>query len=87
MEAAAVLQPRHSIKKLAIVILAVHSSHGGGHEQTTDEISKLFGGLAISSGFIQEKRPRVEMKEQKGEDGVEMMTGDEGKDTKKKDGC
>lgn len=81
---AAVLQPRHSIKKLAIVMLAVHSSHGGGHEQTTDEISKLFGGLALSSEFIQEKRPWGEMKEQKGEDGVEMMTGEEGKEKKEK---
>lgn len=43
---AAVLQPRHSVKSLAIVKLAGHSGHRGGHEQTTDGISKLFVGLA-----------------------------------------
>lgn len=49
---AAVLQPRHFIKYLAIVKMAVHSGHMGGRDQTTDGISKWF----VGSGLIQEKK-------------------------------
>lgn len=85
---AAVLQPRHSIKSPATVKLAVHSVHRGGHEQTTDGISKLFVGLAtLAVGSSKRKKGTWgKMKEQKGEGGVEILTADEGKE-KKKDGC
>lgn len=80
---AVVLQPRHSIKKLAIVKLAAHSSHRGGYEQTTDGISNLFVGLATSAvGSSKKKGLWGEMKEQRGKQGVEIMTGEEVKGKK-----
>lgn len=83
---ALVLQPRHSIKNLAIAKLADHSNHGGGHERTTDGISNLFVGPATSAVASSKKNgPWGEMKEQKGEDGLEIMTGEEGKEKKKTD--
>lgn len=56
---AVVLQPRHSIKKLAMLKLADHSGHRrrrGGHEETTDGISNLFVGLATSAGGSSKKK-------------------------------
>lgn len=74
---AVVLQPRHSIKKRAIAKLAAHCSHKGGHEQTTDGISNLFADLATSAvGSSKNKGPWGEMK---GEEGVEITTGKDGK--------
>lgn len=82
---AAVLQPRHSIKSLAIVKLAVHSGHRGGHEQTTDGISKLFVGLAtLAAGSSKRKGDLGRDDRAKGEDGVEILTADEGKEKKRR---
>lgn len=82
---AAVLQPRHSIKSLAIVKLAVHSGHRGGHEQTTDGISKLFVGLAtLAAGSSKRKGDLGRDDRAKGEDGVGILTADEGKEKKRR---
>lgn len=83
---AVVLQPRHTIKKVAIVKLAAHSSHrGGATSRQLMEFATCFAGQATSAvGSSKKKGPRGEMRSRE-EKRAETMIGEEGKG--KKDGC